>query len=164
MITLSENARKELEAYFADKERQTIRVYLAPGGCSGPRLVLALDEPGDEDARFEQDGFAFCINKELLQQVKSVSIDLSYLGFTVTPEVPLPSSGGSSCGGCCGSCGSQPLSGGAGCPGPAGFVITEGPVFCFHQLPLPAERACCPRASVPVPDGQDAPQIRPREE
>ena len=141
MITLSENARKELEAYFADKERQTIRVYLAPGGCSGPRLVLALDEPGDEDARFEQDGFAFCINKELLQQVKSVSIDLSYLGFTVTPEVPLPSSGGSSCGG----------------PGPAGFVITEGPVFCFHQLPLPAERACCPRASVPVPDGQDAP-------
>ena len=89
MITLSENARKELEAYFADKERQTIRVYLAPGGCSGPRLVLALDEPGDEDARFEQDGFAFCINKELLQQVKSVSIDLSYLGFTVTPEVLL---------------------------------------------------------------------------
>ena len=55
MITLSENARKELEAYFADKERQTIRVYLAPGGCSGPRLVLALDEPGDEDARFEQE-------------------------------------------------------------------------------------------------------------
>ena len=35
MIVLSENARKELEAYFADKERQTIRVYLAPGGCSG---------------------------------------------------------------------------------------------------------------------------------
>ena len=94
MIVLSENARKELEAYFADKERQTIRVYLAPGGCSGPRLVLALDEPGDEDARFEQDGFAFCI-------------DLSYLGFTVTPEVPLPSAGGSSCGGCCGSCGSH---------------------------------------------------------
>ena len=88
MITLSENARKELEAYFADKERQTIRVYLAPGGCSGPRLVLALDEPGDEDARFEQDGFAFCINKELLQQVKSVSIDLSYLGFTVNPKCP----------------------------------------------------------------------------
>ena len=107
MITLSDNAHTELEAYFAAKERQTIRVYLAPGGCSGPRLVLALDEPGDEDARFEQDGFAFCINKELLQQVKSVSIDLSYLGFTVTPEVPLPSSGGSSCGGCCGSCGSH---------------------------------------------------------
>ena len=32
MITLSENARKELEAYFAAKERQSIRGFLAPGG------------------------------------------------------------------------------------------------------------------------------------
>ncbi|WP_300717456.1 IscA/HesB family protein [uncultured Desulfovibrio sp.] len=107
MITLSEAVRKELEAYFSGKERQTIRVFLAPGGCSGPRLALALDEPGDGDTKIEQDGFAFCINTELLRQVKSLSIDLSYMGFTVTPEVPLPSSGESSCGGCCGSCGSQ---------------------------------------------------------
>lgn len=32
MINVTENARKELEAYFADKERGVIRVYLAPGG------------------------------------------------------------------------------------------------------------------------------------
>lgn len=32
MITLSENARKELEAFFADKPKTGIRVYLAPGG------------------------------------------------------------------------------------------------------------------------------------
>lgn len=32
MISITENARKELEAYFADKEKGTIRVYLAPGG------------------------------------------------------------------------------------------------------------------------------------
>ncbi len=32
MIDVTENARKELEAYFADKERGTIRVYLTPGG------------------------------------------------------------------------------------------------------------------------------------
>ncbi len=32
MFELSESARKELEAYFADKERGTIRIYLAPGG------------------------------------------------------------------------------------------------------------------------------------
>jgi Fe-S cluster assembly iron-binding protein IscA len=32
MLELSENARKELEAYFADKERGNIRIYLAPGG------------------------------------------------------------------------------------------------------------------------------------
>jgi Fe-S cluster assembly iron-binding protein IscA len=32
MLELSESARKELEAYFADKERGHIRIYLAPGG------------------------------------------------------------------------------------------------------------------------------------
>lgn len=32
MFELTESARKELEAYFADKEKATIRVYLAPGG------------------------------------------------------------------------------------------------------------------------------------
>jgi Fe-S cluster assembly iron-binding protein IscA len=33
MLELSESARKELEAYFADKEeRGNIRIYLTPGG------------------------------------------------------------------------------------------------------------------------------------
>lgn len=32
MLNLTPSARKELEAYFADKEKQTIRIFLAPGG------------------------------------------------------------------------------------------------------------------------------------
>ena len=32
MLNLSPSARKELEASFADKDRQTIRIFLAPGG------------------------------------------------------------------------------------------------------------------------------------
>ncbi len=32
MVNVSDNAMKELEAYFADKEKSPIRVYLAPGG------------------------------------------------------------------------------------------------------------------------------------
>lgn len=32
MINLSENARKELESFFADKPKSGIRIYLAPGG------------------------------------------------------------------------------------------------------------------------------------
>ena len=32
MLTLSEDARNELEAYFDGKERKTIRVFMAPGG------------------------------------------------------------------------------------------------------------------------------------
>lgn len=32
MLELTESACKELNAYFADKERGNIRIYLAPGG------------------------------------------------------------------------------------------------------------------------------------
>ena len=32
MIKLSQNAQKELEAFFADRPKSGIRIYLAPGG------------------------------------------------------------------------------------------------------------------------------------
>lgn len=32
MLQVTETARKELAAYFADKEIAPIRIYLAPGG------------------------------------------------------------------------------------------------------------------------------------
>lgn len=32
MLEISENALKELDKYFTDKEKSPIRVYLAPGG------------------------------------------------------------------------------------------------------------------------------------
>lgn len=107
MIELSNEAQKELEAYFEGKDKATIRIYLAPGGCSGPRLALALDEAGEGDTTQEVDGFTFCVNNELLEQVKGVKIDLSPMGFMVTPDVPLPESAGGGCGGCCGGCGSH---------------------------------------------------------
>lgn len=108
MITVTNAARKELEAYFTDKERETIRVYLAPGGCGGPRLSLALDKPGEDDASFEDGGFTFCINKGLLEKAASVTIDLSEMGFTVEAAAPLELGGsGGACGSCCGGCGSH---------------------------------------------------------
>ncbi|MDE5831847.1 MAG: IscA/HesB family protein [Desulfovibrio sp.] len=105
MLEISEDAKKELNEYFKDNEKGTIRIFLAPGGCSGPRLALALDEAGDDDMVEEIDGFKFCINKQLEDQIKSAKIDLTPMGFIVVPEVPLPDSGGSGCGGCCGGCG-----------------------------------------------------------
>lgn len=108
MIQVSDSARKELEAYFEGKERSGIRIYVASGGCSGPRLALALalDEANSNDATAEAAGFTFAIEKTLLKQIKSVSIDLTYMGFTVEPEQALPVEEGSSCGSCCSSCGS----------------------------------------------------------
>lgn len=106
MLELSESAQKELEAYFEGKEKGVIRIFLAPGGCSGPRLALALDEAGPDDVTEEAGGFKFCINKDLQEQIKSAKIDLTPMGFMVDPEVPLPNTGGgSACGGCCGGCG-----------------------------------------------------------
>ncbi|MDD2966842.1 MAG: IscA/HesB family protein [Desulfovibrionaceae bacterium] len=106
MIQVSDSARKELEAYFEGKERSGIRIYVAPSGCSGSRLALALDEANDNDATGEAAGFTFAIEKTLLEQIKSVSIDLTYMGFTVEPEQALPAEEGSPCGSCCSSCGS----------------------------------------------------------
>ncbi len=90
MITLTDRARTELDAYFSDKERSPIRVYLAPGGCSGPRLALALDEPGEEDKVFEPGGYTFCVNDALLERS---------MGFAVTSEVQI-GGGGGGCSGC----------------------------------------------------------------
>lgn len=104
MISVTEEAQKELEAYFDGKEKSPIRVYLSPSGCSGPRLALALDEPGEEDEKNEASGFLFCINKDLSEKVGAVSISVTPMGFIVDSEIPLPSGGG--CSSCCGSCGS----------------------------------------------------------
>lgn len=106
MVELSGDALKELNEYFKDKEKGSIRIYLAPGGCSGPRLALALDEAADDDDREERDGYTFVINKNLAGEIGSCKIELGPMGFDVIPEKPLPQpAGGSACGGCCGGCG-----------------------------------------------------------
>lgn len=107
MLTVSENAIKELDEYFSEREKSPVRIYLAPGGCSGPRLALALDTPGDDDQVFQEANHTFCINKELFGQTGDISIDLSYMGFAIDSANPIAGSGGG-CSGCAssGGCGS----------------------------------------------------------
>lgn len=106
MITVSESAVNELNEFFSDKEKSPIRVYLAPGGCSGPRLALALDAPGGDDATEDKDGFTFCISKELFEQTGDISVDVTYMGFAIDSANPM---GGGGCCGCAssGGCGSE---------------------------------------------------------
>jgi len=101
MITVTESAQNELTKYFEDKDVQPIRVHLADGGCSGPRLSLALDEVRDGDKSVEQGNFTFLINEELAQASGAVSIDMTPYGFQVSSENEM--GGGGSCG--CSSCG-----------------------------------------------------------
>lgn len=106
MVELSDDAKKELDAYFEGKEKGEIRIYLMPGGCSGPRLGLALDAPTDADVVEEANGYKFCIDRKLSDDIGNVKIEITPMGFDVVPEKPLPQpEGGSGCGGCCGGCG-----------------------------------------------------------
>lgn len=105
MIKLTANAKKELDAFFADKEKSTIRVFLAPGGWRGPKLSLALDESKSDDTTVETEGYTFCIETSLLNQIGSATIDITYMGFNIEPEIPLNSGGSSGCS-TCGSGGS----------------------------------------------------------
>jgi len=110
MITLSEAAREQLDGYFADKEKSPLRIFLA-GGCSGPRLSLALDESRDGDETVETQGYTLLAEKSLLAAAGKIAIDASEYGFSVESENQLGGGSGGSCGsGCCagesGGCGS----------------------------------------------------------
>jgi Fe-S cluster assembly iron-binding protein IscA len=113
MITVTDSAKQELTRYFDGKEIQPIRIHLADGGCSGPRLSLALDEVRDGDKTVEQDAFTFLIQEELAGATGAVTVDMTQYGFNVESENQV--GGGAGCGctsaSSCGSAGS----GGCGC-------------------------------------------------
>lgn len=44
MFKVTDKAQTEIAAYFADKEIKPLRVFLHPGGCAGPELLMAIDE------------------------------------------------------------------------------------------------------------------------
>jgi Fe-S cluster assembly iron-binding protein IscA len=110
MITITESAQNELTAYFEGKTVEPIRVHLADGGCSGPRLSLALDQLRDGDKSVEQGAFTFLIQEELAEATGDITIDMTQYGFQIASENPM--GGGAGCG-CASSGGCS--SGGCGC-------------------------------------------------
>lgn len=108
MVELTDAARSELDGYFADKEKSPIRIYLTSGGCSGPRLALALDEAGEADATFPCDGYEFIVDKALAEEAGKMTVDMTYMGFQIASGLNLPqggcSCGSSGCGSDSGSC------------------------------------------------------------
>lgn len=107
MFAVTNAAVEELDAFFEDKEKAPIRVYLAPGGCAGPRLALALDRPGKTDSVFDEQGYSFCVNAELYAAAKNITVDFSDIGFDVQSELQMQNASGCSpscCSGCSGNC------------------------------------------------------------
>ena len=109
MISLSDAAKTQLDAYFEGKDKAPIRVFLS-GGCCGPKLSLALDEVRDGDESFEAGGYTLLAEKALLAASGKISIDMTEYGFSVESENELGGGGGSCGSGGCGSGG-----GGGGC-------------------------------------------------
>lgn len=114
MITLSDAAKSQLDAYFEGKDKSPIRVFLA-GGCCGPKLSLALDEARDGDDTFELGGYTLLAEKALLAAAGKVAIDMTEYGFSVESENALGGGGSCSSGGCGGGSGGGCGSGGCGC-------------------------------------------------
>ena len=104
MVSLSDSARTELDNYFADKQKTPIRVYLNKGGCCGPSLTLALDEPRDGDDVFDVGGYTFVVEKELCALASPITVNMTDYGFAVSSSLKLEggSRGSGGCGG--GSC------------------------------------------------------------
>ncbi|HBZ54897.1 MAG TPA: hypothetical protein DEO88_05790 [Syntrophobacteraceae bacterium] len=105
MLTVSESALEQIAAYFKGKDVSPIRIFLNHGGCSGPSLGLALDDPKETDETIKVNDFTFTVDKALLQQVQPVNIDFRQYGFKIDCSVDFGGGCGSSCPskGCCGS-------------------------------------------------------------
>lgn len=103
MLEITEKASEMIKDFLKDKDEiQAIRIMLSQGGCSGPGLGMALDEPRDDDREFEDSGIKFIVENSLYERVKPIKVDYveSHMGsgFNITSSMPVQASScGSSC-------------------------------------------------------------------
>jgi hypothetical protein len=55
--------------------------------------MLALDEPGENDETYKQDGFTFIVGKDLMKRMEKITIDSNDNGFLINS----PTLGKASC-------------------------------------------------------------------
>ncbi len=90
MIALSETAATKVKELLEQEGRNDIalRVAVQPGGCSGLRYAMYLDdEIGDGDATAEQFGVRVVVDRMSVPYLKQAKIDfvdtLEQSGFTI---------------------------------------------------------------------------------
>ena len=104
MLTVTEKANEKIVDFLkAQKDPSYIRLFLSEGGCSGPSLGMALDEPSNNDEVIEDNGVTYLIDKMLLEQAKPISVDFvetaNGSGFAISSNLP-KGDGCSSCSSC----------------------------------------------------------------
>ena len=102
MITLTENAAGKVKELLAEEGRNDIalRVAVQPGGCSGLRYAMYLDDQvSEKDQAEEQFGVRLVIDKMSVPYLSQATIDfvdtLEQSGFTIDNPA---ASGGCACG------------------------------------------------------------------
>jgi len=101
MFEITEKAVEMVKEALKDKDSiPSIRVIYNEDGWSGPSLGLVLDESGNDDTIFTEQGITFMVNKYLLERVKPIKIDFVDTpvgsGFHISSSLPEDKS--------CGSC------------------------------------------------------------
>ena len=106
MVEVTEEATKQIQEYFKDKEVSPIRIFLNAGGWGGPSLAMALDEPKDNDQVFDVNGFQFLMEKDFYDKAQPVKVDFLGYGFKIDSNIEFDASN-SACGSCStsGGCG-----------------------------------------------------------
>lgn len=102
MIQLTENAAGKVKELLDQEGRSDIalRVAVQPGGCSGLRYAMYLDDQlSDKDVAEEQHGVQIVVDKMSMPYVSQATIDfvdtLEASGFTIDNPV---AQGGCACG------------------------------------------------------------------
>ena len=76
MFEITEKAGEMVKEALKDKDSiPSIRIIYNEGGWSGPSLGLVLDESGNDDIIFTEQGITFMVDKDLFEQIKPVKID-----------------------------------------------------------------------------------------
>jgi iron-sulfur cluster assembly accessory protein len=102
MISLTETAADKVKELLAEEGRQDIalRVAVQPGGCSGLRYAMYLDDQvSDRDSTAEQFGVRLVIDKMSAPYLSEATVDfvdsLERSGFTIDNPA---AQGGCACG------------------------------------------------------------------
>ena len=70
MLEITKKATDKIAEYLKDKEVTAIRIFVNAGGCGGPGLAMALDEPKDTDDVFDIEGFKYIVDKEFMKEAE----------------------------------------------------------------------------------------------
>mgnify|MGYP003762541727 CR=1 FL=1 len=90
-IKITDIAKEQLlKALSSREDNKPLRIYIASFGWGGPSFGLALDEPKEDDVKYEVDDFTFVMEEHIDETFNSFTIDYSNSwirrGFSVIPD------------------------------------------------------------------------------